>query len=669
MPQPRKAHALLRALHPGPLISEQALAPGGCTIGRDARRADFLVRRQDVSREHARLSLARDGQWQISDLQSTNGILVNGQRINKSSALHHGDVISLGRARVPDFEFLVDAAQAAPRRVQPGGVGPWTIGRDLDHPISLPADPVVSLDHARLRMLPDGLCIEDLASRNGTWVNGHRVRRSRIDPGSRIVIGGHQLRIEMGKQGPLIEIHSLQQALGVQADAVQLGRGSKPVSFRTRPGCLQLICLPDVQDRRALVQTLTGLDQPAGGQLHFSEAAIDHQIERRRDRIGEVHPDCRPESRQRLDHWLGDLACLALAKDLSAGHRHELITTTLEALGLSKAARRRWQDLKPLEQQLGLVAAGLLHRPGLLLVEHQADDLSGPDSLRLLERLRGLAGSTLSVLVICDQPLDAAEDDEWIALKQHPHKPSQSRPLRPRPHRASLARQRVLLRHSLAGWLGQPLALAEALALPVLLAAALWLALPERAIASLGLIAVLVSTALASAFQVSRWQPGLVYLTRRHLLLSDALVGLSASAAVIGLTQAGLASLTIMLLGGEHLDTGLPLLLASMAIVPVAVTAGLACGLAAGPRPLLALLLVATLVALLIFAAALFHAQDETAGLLLTRLSELSPIRWSQVLLEAINHQGNWLRPLLLLLGQCVLFLALARVFLRRRLY
>jgi hypothetical protein len=99
------------------------------------------------------------------------------------------------------------------------------------------------------------------------------------------------------------------------------------------------------------------------------------------------------------------------------------------------------------------------------------------------------------------------------------------------------------------------------------------------------------------------------------------------------------------------------------------VAAGLAAGLAAGPRPLLALGLVAVLVTIQILAAALFQAQQEAAGLLLQRLAELSPIHWAQMLLAGINQQSGWLRPLILLLAQTLVFLALARLFLRRRLY
>jgi pSer/pThr/pTyr-binding forkhead associated (FHA) protein/energy-coupling factor transporter ATP-binding protein EcfA2 len=657
-----QATALLRALHPGPLQPEQAISGAACTIGRDARHAEVLIRRPDVSRLHARIERADDGQWQIIDLGSTNGTQLNGRRIESATRLQHGDVIGLGRAQVPDFEFVLSAALERSRRVELAGSGPWMIGRNLNHPLSLPADPVTSLDHARLQQAEDGLWIEDLGSRNGTWLNGRRIRRGRVEQDSQITIGSNLLKIEFSQHRTVVEIEHLQRALGIEIRGLVSARNEPPLSLAIEPGRLQLLCLPDPVSRSHLIEALLGLHRPLAGRLAFSEPVLDDQLEHRRDRVGEVHPDCQPGPRQRLDHYLEDLARLALAKDVSSGHRHELIRTTLEALELSPAATRRWQQLAPLERELGRIAGALLHRPGLLLVDLQAGSLSGADQLHLIERLRSLASSSLSILLISDQLLDAMEDTEIISPANLTEPVSAGAMISPRPHRASLIRQRVLTRRSLAGWLERPSALLEALALPLLLTAALWLALPEREGAKLGLIAVLVSVALASAFQVSRWQPGLVYLTRRHLLPGDALVGLTGSALVVGSAQAILALLTLAVLDAP-ITPGLPP--AMLALVLPAAAAGLACGLAAGRRPFLAMTLVASLVTLQITAAALFQANGESGGLLLTRLAELSPVHWAGQLYRALVEDRGLLRPLAFLLGQALLFLGLARVCLR----
>ena len=51
-----------------------------------------------VSREHA-VILWEEGVFTVEDLQSTNGIRLNGKRV-RSAELHHGDEIDIGQTRI-----------------------------------------------------------------------------------------------------------------------------------------------------------------------------------------------------------------------------------------------------------------------------------------------------------------------------------------------------------------------------------------------------------------------------------------------------------------------------------------------------------------------------------------------------------------------------------------
>jgi pSer/pThr/pTyr-binding forkhead associated (FHA) protein len=63
------------------------------TLGRTAR-ADFIVDAALVSRLHCRLTA--DDQLVVEDLGSTNGILVNGSRVDRG-VLRPGDTLTVGR--------------------------------------------------------------------------------------------------------------------------------------------------------------------------------------------------------------------------------------------------------------------------------------------------------------------------------------------------------------------------------------------------------------------------------------------------------------------------------------------------------------------------------------------------------------------------------------------
>ena len=53
---------------------------------------------------------------------------------------------------------------------------------------------LVSRVHCRLTVLPDGtLEVRDLESTNGTFVNGARVERARLQPGDRLQVGRVEL--------------------------------------------------------------------------------------------------------------------------------------------------------------------------------------------------------------------------------------------------------------------------------------------------------------------------------------------------------------------------------------------------------------------------------------------------------------------------------------------
>ena len=69
------------------------------------------------------------------------------------------------------------------------------IGRDLSNTIVL-ADPAISSQHTLLSFRDGRWWVEDLGSRNGTYVNGARVMRPLIvSPGDLIGIGHIQMRL------------------------------------------------------------------------------------------------------------------------------------------------------------------------------------------------------------------------------------------------------------------------------------------------------------------------------------------------------------------------------------------------------------------------------------------------------------------------------------------
>ena len=75
------------------------------------------------------------------------------------------------------------------------GLGVFTLGRALDCDVVLP-EATVSRHHAELRCEDGAWTLTDLRSRNGTYVNGRRAWRVRVEPGDELVLGGERLRFQ-----------------------------------------------------------------------------------------------------------------------------------------------------------------------------------------------------------------------------------------------------------------------------------------------------------------------------------------------------------------------------------------------------------------------------------------------------------------------------------------
>ena len=78
-----------------------ALTKHAVTIGRSSQ-CEVQIHTQFVSRQHARLNVARTGSVVIEDLGSTNGVFVNSVRIERQE-LTHGDLVTVGETQ---FRFL-----------------------------------------------------------------------------------------------------------------------------------------------------------------------------------------------------------------------------------------------------------------------------------------------------------------------------------------------------------------------------------------------------------------------------------------------------------------------------------------------------------------------------------------------------------------------------------
>jgi pSer/pThr/pTyr-binding forkhead associated (FHA) protein len=202
------------------------IPPTGVVIGRDPE-CGIIIKSNAVSRRHASVAPGLLG-YMITD-ESTNGVFVNGARIEGATLLRQGDRVRIGEA---ELRFEADQAvyepAAAIRPVEPTPVAPVRppvapverppllatlevltrglqegkrfriernivqVGRGTHNDVHL-AEDSVSGSHATLMRRGAAWYLVDLGSRNGSYVDGVRVTEHPLTSGCELRLGNVKL--------------------------------------------------------------------------------------------------------------------------------------------------------------------------------------------------------------------------------------------------------------------------------------------------------------------------------------------------------------------------------------------------------------------------------------------------------------------------------------------
>jgi ABC-type multidrug transport system ATPase subunit len=218
---------------PAPQIPDDAVT---LRIGYDEEN-DLVIPLPQVSAHHARIGRV-NGSFVVEDLNSTNGVSVNGERVRRAE-VEVGDRLSLG-----SYQFVFDSelAKRLQRRTanidERGRVEPVskertsvvTIGRDSECDIVLDA-PQISRKHVQLHETAKGWKVEDLGSANGTFVNDrlNRIREAIVSDDDILFFGSYRFPVsrvrEFSESDSSASVQSGQIDLPLDRDVITIGRG------------------------------------------------------------------------------------------------------------------------------------------------------------------------------------------------------------------------------------------------------------------------------------------------------------------------------------------------------------------------------------------------------------------------------------------------------------
>ncbi|GGK92824.1 ABC transporter ATP-binding protein/permease [Streptomyces flaveus] len=406
-------------------------------VGRDPL-CDIVIDDARVSWHHAVLR-PEDGHWKLEDENSTNGTYADGRRVQAwdvgpGSVLRFGNAADGPRAVLTSRPPLTVEPAERPSAVSlPAATGtfrrPTTvrplpastavrIGRSGDNDLVVD-DLTVSRRHAELRAHADGTYeIVDLASHNGTFLNGQPVSRALVSEGDIVGIG-HSAFCLVGDQ--LQEyVDTGEVSLDVQDLTVAVDRGRKTlldqVSFPVGEKCLLAVVGPSGAGKSTLLNALTGQRPADKGTVLYDGRDLYRDYAELRQRIGLVPQDDILHAQLTVRRALGYAAELRFPQDTAKAERRERVDEVIRELGLEERTGQPVHSLSGGQRKRVSVALELLTKPSLLFLDEPTSGLDPGMDRSVMHMLRGLADDGRTVIVVTHSVLSLDVCDRLLVL-------------------------------------------------------------------------------------------------------------------------------------------------------------------------------------------------------------------------------------------------------------
>lgn len=401
-----------------PTVRRFELDGSELAVGRDPD-CDIVLKGVGISRRHATIVLEPDSPT-IRDAGSSFGLRVDGAQVAKAE-LRDGASVQIGITRfvVERDEHslaLRELYEGEPDNKYEGGRTERTvwIGRDETCDLHC-AHPLVSRFHASMHATADGRCvIADQQSTNGTYVNGHRIRRQELRHGDIVQVGPYRYFLEDDR---LVQADDFNR-VRVEAVGLRVRRGARTVlegiSLNVDPGEFVAILGPSGAGKSTLAYALTGQVRPTDGEVYINAMPLRQFSAAFNSSIGFVSQHNLLPAELTVREIFVEQSILRLPADSSAVERQRRIDEVMRLLELGPVAGKQVRMLSGGEAKRVHLGIELLASPALILLD---EPLAGLDfglirSFMVLFRTisdRGhtvmLTTHTLEQIELCDRVL------------------------------------------------------------------------------------------------------------------------------------------------------------------------------------------------------------------------------------------------------------------------
>ena len=452
---------------------ETALEKSTTLLGRDPA-ADVSVDAAAavVSRRHAEIQQA-NGHFQLLDLNSFNGTLLNGQRISQPMTLRHGDQIQLGLGG-PTFRFVdpsaagetahpqskplpstglpispaeeifdgmktvvVRASRQSTPKAQPGISGDAQLlmqcSFDKSHRLSVGRAPgndiqldglLISNRHAAFIKEADALFIEDTRSSNGVYINGARISGRRpVQPQDVVQIGSFLFQAD-----PMNGVFVFDTRSKIRIDAIDITRVERN---RSGPGTILLLDDVDLTiqpnefvgligtsgaGKSTLMNALNGMRPMTSGRVLINNLDLYQHLDSLKQSIGYVPQEDIIHGELTVQRTLYYVARLRLSRDVPKQEIDQIIGQVLDVTGLTERRDVPVAQLSGGQRKRVSIAVELITKPSVIFLDEPTSGLDPATEDKIMKLFRQIAESGHTVILTTHAMENVSLFDKIVVL-------------------------------------------------------------------------------------------------------------------------------------------------------------------------------------------------------------------------------------------------------------
>ena len=406
-------------------------------IGRKNHGADIEIDDTSASRKHGEI-LKKGTNIFIKDTNSVNGIFINGNKIqpNQITEITAGDRIRI----VSEYISLSTNGEfpdknSVKKNKKPKETSKFkqkiidkkvlTIGRSNSSDLVID-DPTVSRQHARISFENGDFWIEDLKSKNRTYLNGREVRnKTQLKDTAVVTISFYSINLNEGFKDLKNQKNAI-TAVSIKKTYPNGKVGLQPLSLNIEKSSFIALMGPSGCGKSTLLKCLNGENPATMGNVYIHGLSIIDHFNLIKKKIGYVPQDDIIHKELTVYNTLYYAAKLRLPDDTSDEEINRRIDKVIGNLNLDQDKKKDIRtipvgDLSGGQRKRISIAVELLTEPTILFLDEPTSPLDPETIENFLKSLQTLSQDGTTIIMVTHKPEDLNYVDQVVFLGVQGH--------------------------------------------------------------------------------------------------------------------------------------------------------------------------------------------------------------------------------------------------------